>query len=303
MNFTKYEAFIKIVEHGSLTKAAEVLGYTQSGISHILNALESECDLKLLSRDRSGVTITSDGQELLPYFRRLCASYREFVGKIDELHGLESGLVRVGTFSSVSTHWLPSILQSFRETYPNIQFELVHGDYSEIENWISKGRVDCGFIKLPSTNGLETIFLKTDCVLAILPEGHPLAALNCIPMESLLQYPFITYEKETAGGIKEMINAYPIKANTQFVAEDDHAIIAMVENWLGVSVVPELVLQRTPYRIVARKLEPPVYRDLGLAFKSATSLSVAAKRFLSHTQKWMEAQRPMPASLSPDAIE
>ena len=303
MSFTKYEAFIKIVEQGSLTKAAEVLGYTQSGISHILNALESECALKLLSRDRSGVTITSDGQELLPYFRKLCVSYRELVGKIDELHGLDSGLIRIGTFSSVSTHWLPSILQSFRAAYPNIQFELVHGDYTEIENWISKGSVDCGFIKLPAQNGLETIFLKTDRILAILPEGHPLAVLNSIPLARLLQYLFITYEKETAGGIREMINAYPIKANTPFVSEDDHAIIAMVESGLGVSVVPELVLQRTPYKVVARKLEPPVYRDLGLAFKSSASLSVAAKRFLSHTQNWLEAQKSLPVSLPPAAIE
>ena len=290
MNITKYEAFIKTVELGSLTKAAAALGYTQSGISHILNALENECHLNLLYRDRSGVNITSDGQELLPYFHKLCRSYRELTEKIDELHGLVSGIVRMGTFSSVSTHWLPSILKSFRVAYPNIQFELIHGDYTEIENWISKGRVDCGFIQLPSQNGLDTIFLKTDRVVAIMPEEHPLSVMNSVPMESLLQYPFIMYEKETTGGIKEMINSYPIKANTQFVAEDDHAIIAMVESGLGLSAIPELVLQRSPYRIAARELEPPIHRDLGVAFKPDTTLSIAAKQFLFHVQQWMSGE-------------
>ncbi len=290
MSFTKYEAFIKTVELGSLTKAAEALGYTQSGISHILNALESECKMKLLSRDRSGIRMTSQGQELLPYFSRLCTNYRELAEKIDELNGLESGLVKVGTFTSVSTHWLPSILQSFRAVYPNITFELVHGDYPEIENWIIKGQVDCGFTRLPLSSGFETVFIKTDRILAVLPEGHPLAGLERVPVESLLKYPCIMYEKDTAGGIKEMLNTYTVKPNTQFVAQDDYAMIAMVEHGLGISVLPELVLQRTPYRIVIKELEPPLHRDLGLAFKPEATRSPATGRFLTHVKKWAAAQ-------------
>ena len=53
--------------------------------------------------------------------------------QVDELHGLQSGLIRIGTFSSVATHWLPNIIQQFQKDFPNIDFELLLGDYAEIE--------------------------------------------------------------------------------------------------------------------------------------------------------------------------
>ena len=68
--------------------------------------------------------------------------------QIDELNGLQSGLIRIGTFSSVATHWRPNIIEEFQKDYPNIDYELLLGDYTEIENWISEGRVDCGFLRL-----------------------------------------------------------------------------------------------------------------------------------------------------------
>jgi DNA-binding transcriptional LysR family regulator len=139
MNIQKYEAFLKTVEMGSLTKAAQALGYTQSGISHMLNALEKDWSLTLLSRDRSGVSITSDGLQLLPLVQNICNAHRELINKIGNLHGLESGLVRIGTFTSVAVHWLPNMIKTFQNEYPNIDFELLHCDYTEIENWIVAG--------------------------------------------------------------------------------------------------------------------------------------------------------------------
>ena len=102
--------------------------------------------------------------------------------QVDELHGLQSGLIRIGTFSSVATHWLPNIIQQFQKDFPNIDFELLLGDYAEIENWIVSGRVDCGFLRLPTINPeLETIFLEADPLMAVIPEHHPLADCKKIP--------------------------------------------------------------------------------------------------------------------------
>ena len=60
--------------------------------------------------------------------------------QVDELNGLQSGLIRIGTFSSVATHWLPGIIKRFQKIYPNIEYELLLGDYSEIEAWITEVR-------------------------------------------------------------------------------------------------------------------------------------------------------------------
>jgi DNA-binding transcriptional LysR family regulator len=102
--------------------------------------------------------------------------------QVDELNGLQSGLIRIGTFSSVATHWLPRIIKEFQKSYPNIDYELLLGDYTEIEKWILEGRVDCGFLRLPTCPELDTIFLEEDKLLAILPENHPLVNMEKVPI-------------------------------------------------------------------------------------------------------------------------
>lgn len=280
MNIQKYEAFLKTVELGSLTKAAQALGYTQSGISHMLNALEKEWSLTLLSRDRSGVRITSDGLQLLPFVRNICNAHRELINEIGELHGLQSGLIRIGTFTSVAVHRLPDMIKTFQNEYPNIDFELLHGDYTEIENWIVEGRADCGFLRLPAGAGLESIFLEQDRLMVILPEQHPLADCEYFPINKLSEEPFILLAEGTENEITEIFKSNHLRPNVRFTAGDDYAIISMVESGLGISILPELVLHRTPYKIVKKELDTPAYRKLGVVLKNIRHASPAMKRFL-----------------------
>ena len=298
MSISKYEAFLKTVELGSLTKAAEALGYTQSGMTYILNSLEDECGLTLLKRDRSGVQLTSDGLEMLPYIEGMCESWRLIREKQDALKGMESGHLRIGTFTSVSTHWLPGIIHAFRQSYPNITFELVHGDYAQIQEWLLRGRVDLGFTQTPLHEGLEGIHLKTDDLLAVLPEGHPLAGQRAIDLDALLQEPFIMYAENTPGGLRVMLNSRSVKPNTQFVVEDDHAIIAMVEGGLGVSVLSDLVLRRSPFRVVKRPLNPPLTREIVLACPAGRTITVSSRRFVEYVKEW--SARPDGAGETPE---
>ena len=104
---------------------------------------------------------------------------------------LTAGLIRIGTFSSVATHWLPSIIREFQKDYPNIEYEFLLGDYREIEAWIQEGRVDCGFLCLPVRPDLDTIFLERDDFLATLPTAHPLAQAERIFLDALCKEPFL----------------------------------------------------------------------------------------------------------------
>ena len=88
-NLLKYMAFIRTVECGSFTKAAEQLNYSQSGISRMINDLETEWHVKLLERSRAGVRLTSDGLTLLPYAKSVCEDYRRLQMQIDDLKGLQ----------------------------------------------------------------------------------------------------------------------------------------------------------------------------------------------------------------------
>ena len=281
-NIQKYLAFIKTVEYGSFTRAAEILSYTQSGISRMIADLEKEWRVSLLERSRSGVRLTSDGMALLPYARRVCEEYGNLQTQVDELNGLRSGLIRIGTFSSVATHWLPNIIKAFQKDYPNIGYELLLGDYTEIESWILEGRVDCGFLRLPAHTGLETIYLEDDRLLAILPENHPLSGCRRFPIAALCHEPFMLLEKGAKAEISRIFNQHHLSPDVRFTTWDDYAIMSMVESGLGISILPELILRRTPYRIVAKELEIPAYRKIGLALRDRKSASLAVRHFLDY---------------------
>lgn len=284
MNIQKYMAFVKTVEYGSFTKAAEILNYSQSGISRMINDLEKEWKIVLLERGKSGVKLTSDGMKLLPHAKNVCMEYEKLQMEVDELNGLQSGLIRIGTFSSVATHWLPNIIREFQKAYPNIDYELLLGDYTEIEAWIMEGRVDCGFLRLPANPEFETMFLEQDRLLAILPEQHPLAEFDKVPVSALCEEPFMLLEKGANAEVSEIFERCNLTPKVHFTTWDDYAIMSMVESGLGISILPELILKRVPYRIVAKELDVPTYRKIGIALRSRKTASLAVKRFLDYLQ-------------------
>ena len=282
MNIQKYLAFVKAVEYGSFTKAAEVLDYSQSGVSRMINDLEKEWGIFLFERGRTGINLTSDGLKLLPQLKRICNEYEILMKQIEDLHGMESGMIRIGTFSSVASHWLPNIVKIFKKDYPMIDFEFLLGDYTEIESWILNGRVDFGFLRLPTTAELETNFLEQDRLLVVIPENHPLAHCEKFPIDGLLNSPFMLLEKGAKAEISEIFEKHHISPNVNFTTWDDYAIMSMVEYGLGISILPELILQRIPHKIMAKELEVPAFRNIGVAMREQKSLSLASKKFLEY---------------------
>jgi len=284
VNIQKYMAFIKTVEYGSFTKAADALSYSQSGISRMIHDLEKEWKLSLLERDRSGVRLTSDGLKLLPYAKNVCNEYQKLQMQVDELNGLESGLIRIGTFSSVATHWLPNIIKAFQKDFPDIEYELLLGDYREIEEWIVDGRVDFGFLRLPTRPDLETLILEQDKLLAILPENHPMAECDRFPVTALCEEPFILLEKGANAEISEIFERNHLIPKIHFTTWDDYAIMSMVESGLGISILPELILKRIPYHIISKELDVPAHRTIGIAFRDKKNISSATRKFIDYLQ-------------------
>jgi len=282
MNIQKYMAFVKTVECGSFTKAAVALNYTQSGISRMIKDLEMDWGVALLERNRAGVSLTSDGLKLLPQLKRICNEHELLRMQVKDLHGMKAGLIRIGTFSSVATHWLPNMIKLFQKDYPKIHFELLLGDYTEIENWILEGRVDFGFLRLPAKANIETIFLEKDRLLVILPKDHPFSSCETFPIHELMNNPFMLLEKGANSDMIKIFEQHHISPQVQFTTWDDYAIMSIVENGLGISILPELILQRIPYQVVAKELEVPAFRKIGIAMRDQKTVPLAVKRFLEY---------------------
>lgn len=275
----KYQAFVKTVEFGSFTKAAESMNYSQSGISKMVAELEKEWSLTLLERDRGGIRLTADGQKLLPLAKKVLEEYSRLQTTVDELNGLNAGIIRIGTFSSVATHWLPNIIRRFQADYPNIDYEILIGDYTEINGWLEEGRVDCGFLPRTMASGLECISLAEDRLLAVLPEGHPLESLALFPIKALCEEPFMLLKQGKTSEVSELLDAHDLHPDIRFTTLDDYAIMSMVESGLGISVLPELILTRNPYRIVTKELDVPATRDICFVLRDSATAPLAVRRF------------------------
>lgn len=278
----RYITLQKIVELGSFTKTAEALGYTQSSVSQMVASLENELGIKLLTRSRTGVKLTLEGNDLYPFIERSILQYRAMQEKANEIKGLESGIIRVGAISSITCHWMPQLIKGFQKLYPHVQFIFHQGDYSSIQEWIKIGAVDFGFITPPAVTDLETVPIKDGEMLVVLSSKHPLATHSSIHLEEIVNEPFILLEE---GHYSEPINAFHaagLKPNIKYTIHDDYAIMTMVEAGLGISILAELMLRRTNYEIVCLPVNPPIYRKLAIGYKDKKSLPIASKYFIDY---------------------
>ena len=278
----KYLAFVKTVEKGSFTKAAESLNYAQSSVSKMIADLEKEWGVTLLERDRNGICLTSAGEQLLPYVRTILNDYQELEGYIYQMKGIQTGIVRIGTFSSVSINWLPNVFAEFQKDYPGIDYEMLHGDYEDVEQWIQDGRVDCGFSRIPLNPALDPILVKKDEYKVVLPVNHPLARKDKIKIEDLNDQPFLLLEHGGKTEVSELLEKSNVHPQIRFTAWEDYAIMSMAEKGLGIGILPDLILQRIPYRIEIRSLEVPYYREICLAVKNRNRLTPATQKFIEY---------------------
>ena len=296
MEAIKYLALVLAVELGSVTKAAEALGYTQSGISHMLNSLEKECEMQLLYRDRAGVHLTAAGEALLPYFQSVCSSERDLLAMLEELRGGKGGLIRVASHTSIAAQWLPGIFESFGAMYPRVRFmlrEVITND--EMRHLLHQGTVDCGFTDTDVYDrGLHQVFLYRDLLVVILPPDHPLAGAKYFPMDALDAYPYIKLD-ETPGSSNEFTSLvdkifirYHKSPEIRFSVRDEYTVMAMVENHQGFSILPKMMIWDRPgSQLVQLPLEVPYSRDLSLIMSNRRKDLLLIPPFIEAVKSWV----------------
>ncbi|TAR47287.1 LysR family transcriptional regulator, partial [Lactiplantibacillus plantarum] len=162
-----YEVFSTVVAQHTFYQAAATLNVTPSAVSHSINQLEKELGFPLFIRNRSGVELTSDGRQVLPYVQEILNTESNLRQVADNIQGLHSGSVRIGGFSSVCINWLPRIIREFNHKYPDIKISVMQGNFNEITNWAKIGTIDIGFTSMPVNENLLVHSLINDPIYCV----------------------------------------------------------------------------------------------------------------------------------------
>ena len=186
-------------------------------------------------------------------------SEQRFQEKLYQLKHMQTGMIRIGAFTSLSCHWLPQRLKAFNTVCPNIRYELKLGDSAQIADWTRNDKIDLGLVTDPQAANLEYIHLMEDTFSVILPQGHPLAQCAALSLDQLRQERFIFLEPEDNQAVEDWMAHNGFLPHIQYRVKDDYTIMALVENGLGISILPNLVLSRMPYRVHAVGLQPPLH--------------------------------------------
>ena len=267
MDLDRYRTLLSVIDLGSLSAAATALGYTPSGISRMMAALEDETGFTLLHRTRDGVTPTAECKILLPAIRELVyngENLRQLTAKIKNIH---IGTLTIGTAYSAFYGWLSEVTSKFHESYPDIQIKIVNGYSSELLAQLENHTLDlCIISERKGTH--HWIPLLKDNMIAMVAPDHPLAKCTSVSMQVFEQEPYI----DTYAGM-DIDNAHVfkkcgIKPNTQFSTMDIYATYSMVEAGLGISMDNSLNSTLWHGNICTLPLDPPQNVNIGLAYGS-----------------------------------
>ena len=282
MESARCKAFMYAADTGSFTKAAERLNYTPSGVSQLVGALENETGLTLLRRTRKGVTLTPDGEILLPAVREFLEKENRIYELAAEVKGLLVGSVTIAAYSSISTHWLPEVIRDFEQDYPQIEIRLMEGIRQEVTRWLDEKKADIGFLSYQEPMPYEWTPLDYDEMLAVLPKDHPYSSKESYPLINCETDSFIMPALGRDDDVVSLFERNGIKLNIHFTTLENFATMAMIEKGLGMSVMNNLITEKWNCDVVKIPVDPPSRITLGLAVPSYKQASPAVKRFIKY---------------------
>ncbi len=282
MESSRCKAFLAAAECGSLTRAAEKLNYTASGVSQLISAMESEFGFLLLRRTTRGVVLTAEGERMLPAVRAFLSQENRMHELAANINGLDIGLINIASYSSIATHWLPKVIAHFKKKYPNININLMEGVRQEVLKWIEEGRADIGLLSGGDDIDYDWIPLADDPMIAVLPKDHPLADAKEFPLDRCEQEEFIMPAMGKDEDVMKMLNKYDIVPNIVYSTNESFSAWALIENGLGISITNELLMHGWDCDVAKIPVSPPEKITLGMILPSVKHASPAVKRFVKY---------------------
>ena len=224
---------------------------------------------------------------MIPAIRSLLNANDVICQEIAALKHAQVGTIKIGTYLSCSIHWIPKIIQEFKEKHPDIHFKIIEGVEGELADWIQERRVDIGFVSRQKGHSYQFLHVMDDELFAVFPPTHPFAVYEEIPVEEFEGAPFIVTEFTPGNDVHLALKHYKVKPDIRYITVNEFSSLSMVEHGLGLTILPGLLLRGHAGNYVTRPLKPRTYRDLGLAYSSYDELSPASKIFLEYAKDFL----------------
>lgn len=299
MDTKKVQALLAALDRGSLTAAASELGYTQSGLTHMMNSLENELGLNLLLRSKSGVRLSPAGQELLPELRALADADDELNLAAERLRQRNCSTLRLGAYSSIARHWVPQILAEYRKVCPDTQVSLIMDGLLELYTAVRNDELDCIMTSYDETlaQGLGWFPLWEDELVAVLPESFSLES-DFLPVERFDGTQFLMPSQGADTYILPIFAASPRKIEPHIISTnlDDESIVSMVEHGLGISLLSRLVVKGMNYQVKIVPIAPKYFRSLGIIVSEKRMHDKNIRRLINCSQSVITAKYGSPVS-------
>jgi DNA-binding transcriptional LysR family regulator len=279
MSINSYQIFVTVAEQGSFIRASHLLNITSSAISHSIAGLEKEFGYPLLTRNKSGIALTSYGETLMPYVRQVVNSDAILRQTVAALNGLEKGMVRLGCFNSICMTHLPKLLNRFHEQYPGIKIQIFQGIYDDVIGWLKNGIIEIGFLSMASAeNEVPIRPVYQDELLCIAPKDFKSASPGVITHEEMKGQEFIAQQEAMDSDVQNYIHRYHLQVKISCHASDDLSAVCLVSNGFGICILPELVMKAMNYEVDRYALRPRGFRTIGISCMEENELSPAAGR-------------------------
>jgi LysR family transcriptional regulator, transcriptional activator of the cysJI operon len=286
MQFESLKVFCDLVETKSFTRAAQANEVTQSAVSQTISALEAHFKTLLVERSKKNFRLTSEGQVLYDYSKRLLQTYGAIHSKMQELKHVVSGTIRLSTVYSIGLHDLPPYIKKFMKDYPEVNIHVEYRRANQVYEDVLANIVDLGLVAYPMQDSrLETVLLRKDrLVLACHPQ-HPFAKLKTVKFKALNGQKFISFDPDmpTRKALDQIFKKHGVQAEHVMEFDNIETAKRAVEIDCGIAIVPEEAVRQevADESLAAVRLEGENFRQLGVIYKKNKVLSPAMKQLIS----------------------
>ena len=284
MNISKYKALLAAVDMGSFSAAANKLGYTQSGLTHMMNALEDELGFSILQRGYWGVKLTSGGERIIPRIRELVNCEDALMNEIELVKSYGDNVIRIGAFSSLAGSILPAIVERFNAEFPTVTLNIQTGTVAELYGGLRDEKFDICYGTKNNKYDFKWTSLMSDRYYAILPKEYPLSSDN-FPIQQFNGTKFLMPGLGYDDDIGQVFNEYKVHPFVTPTYVDDPAILSMVEHNLGISMLSALTIADRHDTVRIVPISPFISRNICVAVKGDKVLTPPMKRLVAITKE------------------